>query len=274
MKISRPAQHIGDGALLLTGQVMHERLRPTRNRFVYPVFCVRVNLDRLAGLSRWWFGVNRWRLLSLFVRDYGPRDGSDLATWMRAQLAEAGLPNDGPIWLQTFPRLFGYAFNPVSFWYCHDSAGQLRALLAEVNNTFGERHRYLLAAGDAAPIGPGTTLTCRKSFHVSPFCEVEGHYEFRLRESAGTAFTGIDYFDRDGLLLRTSVGGRKQPFSRAQVLSAVLRQPLLTFGVVARIHRQALRLWLRKVPFHTKPAPPAVAQTIHVTESSSEKHPL
>eukprot|EP01037_Dinobryon_pediforme_P019287 gene19287-19681_t len=127
-------------AYLLRGQVMHERLRPVHHRFVYPVFCVRLNLARLAEAGNIWFGIDRRRLMSLRMRDYGPRDGSSLDAWMRLQLSQAGLPADGEIWLQTFPRVFGIVFNPVSFWYCHDSNGVLRAVLAEVNNTFGQTY--------------------------------------------------------------------------------------------------------------------------------------
>src|SRR5450830_1417047 len=155
-------------AYLIRGQVMHERLRPAQHRFVYPVFCLRLNLGRLSEAGNFWFGINRRRLMSLRTRDYGPRDGSDLEQWMRAQLRELGLPADGEIWLQTFPRLFGFVFNPVSFWYCHDSHGALRAVLAEVNNTFGESHRYLLADGEGKAITAETRLLCAKALHVSP----------------------------------------------------------------------------------------------------------
>ncbi|MEM5454033.1 DUF1365 domain-containing protein [Paraburkholderia phytofirmans] len=244
-------------AWLLTGKVMHERLRPKHHRFTYPVFYVRCDLDRLASLDSGWFGIDRWRPLSLYRRDHGPRDGSDLATWMREQLSAAGVEEaNGRIWLQAFPRVFGYAFNPVSFWFCHDRDGQLRALLAEVRNTFGERHSYLLSAKSAAPIAANTRLMCRKVLHVSPFCRVEGGYTFRVREASNSASVSIDYHDADGLLIRTALGGRLTPLTRASALAALLRQPLLTVGVIARIHWQALRLALKKVPFHGKhPAP-------------------
>lgn len=245
-------------AWLLLGRVMHERLRPARHRFVYPVFYLRCNLDRLPALRHWWFGIDRWAPLSLATRDYGPRDGSDLAAWMRKLLVEANLPADGEIWLQTFPRVFGYAFNPVSFWHCHDRAGQLRAVLAEVNNTFGASHRYLLCAPDRCAIGPDTVLSCHKALHVSPFCVVEGSYAFRLRDTGGTSFAGVDYYDATGLVIRTAIGGRRLPFSRANVLGALARQPWLTVSVMARIHWQALCLWLKKVPFRGKdPGPGA-----------------
>ncbi|WP_374352488.1 DUF1365 domain-containing protein [Chitinimonas sp.] len=251
-----------DDAQLIIGQVMHERLRPLRNRFVYPVFCIRLRLAALDRLNQAWFGVNCWRPLSLRTRDYGPRDGSSLDGWMRELLNRQGIACDGDIWLQTFPRLFGYAFNPVSFWYCHGANGQLIAVLAEVSNTFGEHHRYLLTAPDGGAIVAGQLMHCRKMFHVSPFCPVAGHYQFRLRETDSSAFMGIDYHDGDGLLLRTAIGGHRQDFSPANLRRTLLRFPLMTLAVVARIHLQALRLWRARLPFFRKPAPPSHSLTL------------
>lgn len=236
-------------AQLLVGQVMHRRLRPVANRFVYPVFAVRVNLSALGRLTGPWFGVDCLRPLSLRTRDYGPRDGSDLLAWIRSLLRDAGLSVDGEVWLQTFPRVAGWMFNPVSFWYCHDVDGTLRAVLAEVNNTFGQCHCYLLCARDGGPILGNAVLTCRKQLHVSPFCRVEGGYQFRFIESSATAVVRIDYHDRDGLLLRTAIGGRLQPFDAVHLRRVLLRQPLLALQVICRIHWQALRLWIKGVPF-------------------------
>ncbi|GGY14560.1 DUF1365 domain-containing protein [Paludibacterium paludis] len=246
-------------AYLLTGHVMHHRLRPIANRFVYPVFCLRLNVSALADMRGLWFGVDCWRPLSLRTRDYGPRDGSPLLPWIHAQLTEAGLCADGDIWLQTFPRVFGYVFNPVSFWHCHDAAGRLIAVLAEVNNTFGERHCYLLSRTDGGPIMASCQLICRKRLHVSPFCKVEGHYRFRFTEQVNRSLTRIDYHDAAGVLLRTSISGRLRALTSKTAATALLRQPLLTMGVVARIHWQALKLWLQRVPFFRKPYPPATA---------------
>ncbi|WP_158904187.1 DUF1365 domain-containing protein [Burkholderia sp. L27(2015)] len=276
--VTRPA------ALLLLGKVVHERLRPVRHRFVYPVFCVRCDLARLAELDSWWLGVNRWAPLSLYARDYGPRDGTDLDAWMRAQLSDAALPADGEIWLQTFPRVFGYAFNPVSFWLCHDRAGHLRALLAEVRNTFGARHAYLLSANDRGVIDARTVLVCRKVLDVSPFCRVEGHYAFRVRDSRRaqaqrTVSTAIDYHDAQGLLIRTVIAARTVPLTCASGLRALARQPWLTFAVVMHIHWQALRLWVKKVPFHGKcPAPrtgdgmPETTDAIAASNQQDSRH--
>ena len=250
-----------NNAYLINGVVMHQRLRPAPHRFLYPVFAVRLPLSSLESIGNAWFGVDRRRLMSVRTKDYGPRDGSPLLPWIRQQLAEAGLPHDGEVWLQTFPRLFGYAFNPVSFWYCHDAAGRLVAVLADVNNTFGEHHAYLLANRHGTPITSGSTLTCRKQLHVSPFCRVEGHYRFRLAEKADRMLMRIDYHDAQGPLLNTSISGRMTPLTPTATVAALLRQPLLTFAIIGRIHWQALRLWRKKVPFFGKPQPPATTLT-------------
>lgn len=277
MNPARVDVDVDPAAWLLTGHVMHERLRPKRHRFTYPVFYVRCDLDRLASLDRGWFGIDRWRLLSLHRLDHGPCDGSDLAAWMRVQLSAAGLDvANGRIWLQAFPRVFGYAFNPVSFWFCHDRDGHLRALLAEVRNTFGARHSYLLSAPGNAPITAETTLECRKVLHVSPFCRVEGSYEFRVRETPNSASVSIDYRDADGLLIRTALVGRLKPLTRSIALAALIRQPLLTVGAAARIHWQALRLAIKRVPFHGKnPAPgrTADASTDAATDHAASGQP-
>ncbi len=248
-------------AQLVHGQVMHARVRPVAHRFVYPVFYVRLNLARLDACNSRWFGVDRWRVLSIRRRDYGPRDGSNLELWIRALLHEHGMAADGEIWLQTFPRVAGYAFNPINFWHCHDADGALRAVLAEVNNTFGETHRYLLQID--AVHGASGTASAVKQLHVSPFCQVQGHYRFRFRLGASTHCTGIDYHDTDGLLIRTALSGHPVALTARAVLGAVLRYPLLGIGVVARIHWQALRLWLKRVPFFSKPPAPTLHTTVH-----------
>jgi hypothetical protein len=235
---------------------MHERLWPFGNRFLYPVFYLRLPLSDLHAADGACFGVDRHRALSLRSRDYGAGDGSDLLEWIRDLLRDAGLDASGEVYLQTMPRIFGYAFNPISCWYCHDSGGRLRAILADVNSTFGERHRYLLGAADGGEIGPRTALECRKRMHVSPFCDVTGRYRFRVLERAGRAVLSIDYHDGERLVLRTVVGGRLVPATQRALLRALLHQPLLTLGVTLKIHWQALRLWLRGLPIRSKPPHP------------------
>jgi len=250
------------GPLIFFGRVMHARLRPKRNAFSYGVFFVRFplsSLDRLAGPL---FSVDRFNLLSFHRRDHGARDGRDLEGWVRALLATEGIRSaDGEIWLQAFPRVLGFVFNPVSFWLCHDRDGRLRAVVCEVNNTFGEHHNYLLAHADERPIEPQDVLAARKVFHVSPFCEVVGGYRFQFALDTAATRVRIDYDDPAGKLLVTSVSGQARPMTTARVIQAFAQYPWMTAAVVARIHWQALRLWLKGVRFVSKPAPPAEETT-------------
>ena len=242
---------------LYLGQVMHRRVRPTQNRFVYPVFFLSIPLSNVEALANRWVGVNRPGLFSFRFADHGARDGTHPLAWVRGLLAGAGLAGvDGEVWLQTFPRVLGYVFNPVSFWYCHDRAGDLRAIVCEVNNTFGERHCYLLAHPDARAIRAGEELATRKTFHVSPFFPVAGGYRFRFSASERRALARIDYHDDAGALLHTSVSGEAAAYTPRAMLAVFFSHPWMTAGVIARIHWQALRLWLKRVPFFSKPAPP------------------
>jgi uncharacterized protein len=250
------------GALLFSGEVMHSRLRPQRNRFRYPVFFLRFRVDRIDASRTRLLSVDRWNLFSLQRRDHGARDGSDLDAWIRRLLQAEGIRTvDGEIWLQTFPRVLGYVFNPISFWLCCDRQRRLRAVLCEVSNTFGERHNYLLAHADERPLEPGDRLTARKVFHVSPFCEVRGSYRFQFGIAPDACAIRIEYDDGDGMLLATSVHGRAQPLTDARLLRAFVRYPWMTLAVIARIHWQALRLWRKGVPFFSKPVPPAQGTT-------------
>jgi DUF1365 family protein len=198
---------------------------------------------------------NRPGLFSFADRDHGA-GGVDALAWIEQLLADEGvLEADGEIWLQTYPRMMGYAFKPVSFWYAHRADGSLRAVLVEVNNTFGERHCYLL---DGADVGYGSTLQAKKVFHVSPFCSVNGGYRFRFGRTNDRVMARIEHVDERGPIIVTSVSGELQPLTRNSVRTACLSMPLLTWGVIARIHWQALALWRKHVPFHRKPTPPPV----------------
>ena len=245
-------------AEIVFGQVMHRRLRPVENRFAYRVFFLRLPLTRLEQCSNALFSIERPNLLSLRYRDHGARDGSHPLAWIRGLLAAQGLEcADGEVWLQTFPRVLGYVFNPVSFWFCEDRAGRTRAILAEVNNTFGERHSYLLSHADRRPIADGDELAARKALHVSPFCALAGGYRFRFRNGDRLRMARIDYADEGGPLLLTSIAGSARALRASALARAFFTHPLMTFGVIARIHWQAARLWLKRVPYFPKPAPPA-----------------
>lgn len=261
MNAAMAQAHIG------LGQVRHARLRPARNSFAYPTYFLMLPMRSLRHAPCAVLPRNRFGLISFFDRDHGDGRGDSLA-WLDHVLVREGV-NDatGEVWLHCYPRVLGFTFKPVSFWYCHRPDGSLAAVVVEVNNTFGERHCYLLTGQDVAF---GRELRTSKVFHVSPFCDVSGSYRFRfmctgLQRPAGDEEHGpartvarIDHFDADGLLIQTSVSGRLQPLTHARIRAAFFGMPLMTWGVIARIHWQALKLFAKRVPFFRKPqAPPS-----------------
>jgi DUF1365 family protein len=244
------------------GQVRHTRLHPQRNVFAYGTYFLMLPMRTLSAQGSDVLAINRTSWLSFFDTDHGdgrgPQAGGALA-WVDELLRSEGIDDaTGEAWLHCYPRVLGYTFNPVSFWYCHTETGKLRAIVVAVNNTFGERHVYLLDQPQLV-----TELRAQKVFHVSPFCAVEGGYRFRfMLNLQPTATHGprtlarIDYDDARGPLIETSVSGALEPVTRQSIRKALWRYPVMTFGVMARIHWQALRLWLRKTHFFRKPEPP------------------
>jgi DUF1365 family protein len=259
-------------ALIGFGQVRHTRLRPKRHAFAYPTFFLMLPLRTLQRTGSGALARNRSAWISFFDVDHG--DGrtdeqGGLLGWLEELLHSHGVRDaDGEVWLHCYPRVLGYAFKPVSFWYCHASNGELRAIVVEVNNTFGERHCYLL---DAPRYGQEARAT--KAFHVSPFCRIEGEYRFRFMrtERAGIAQTvvRIDHDDALGPLLQTSVSGVLEPVTASSIRKAVWRYPAMTLTVIARIHWQALQLWRKRVPVFGKPKPPKNFVTHSTTTSSA-----
>ncbi len=259
-------------AMLGFGQVRHSRLRPVINAFTYPTYFLMLPLRSLKREASALASKREWRInqrgaLSFFEADHGdgrvPEQGGVLG-WLDELLHSEGIHDaTGEAWLHCYPRVLGYTFKPVSFWYCHrapdDQGGTLRAIVVEVNNTFGERHCYLLDAP-----AYGKELRASKVFHVSPFCKVEGHYRFRFmrttQQGLNKTVARIDYCDGtdapNPVLLQTSVSGTLEPITPHALRRALWRYPAMTLGVVLHIHWQALRLWIKSVPFFGKPTPP------------------
>ena len=261
---------MNSAALIGTGEVRHTRVRPARNGFVYPTYFLMLPMRSLRASPSPPLPRNRFGLISFFDRDHGDGRADSLA-WLDEVLAREGVDDaSGEVWLHCYPRVAGFTFKPVSFWYCHRADDSLAAVVVEVNNTFGERHCYLLAGADLAF---GRELQASKVFHVSPFCDVSGSYRFRfmctglhpaptaarsqMPMTAPRTIARIDHHDAQGLLIQTSVSGVLRPLTAASMRAAFFGMPLMTLGVIARIHWQALRLWFKRVPFFHKPAPPS-----------------
>ncbi|MGD2064479.1 MAG: DUF1365 domain-containing protein [Nitrospirota bacterium] len=247
-----------EDATLYVGEVMHRRHFPVRYRFAYRVFSLLLDVDRLeetAGRSRL-FSHNRFNVFSVYDRDHGPRDGTPLARWVETMLAGHGITLEGGrVLLLSLPRIFGYAFNPLSLWYCLHRDGRLLAVLCEVKNTFGEQHGYLLH-DSGAPLTWPLRREVEKRFHVSPFISMYATYRFRLsRPDAGLAI-GIQEYQEGRLMLVAAQTAAGQPFNDRNLLHALLAIPLLNLKVIAAIHWQALKIWLRGAPVFRKPLPP------------------
>jgi DUF1365 family protein len=281
-------------ALIGWGQVRHTRHRPAHHAFAYPTAFLMLPMRSLAlagireqGLAptqshlhkalratdrdALWerapareceptaLAINRSAWFAFHDADHGdgrPAENGGALAWLDELLQKEGIHDAaGEVWLQAFPRVLGHAFKPVSFWYAHRADGSLAAIVAEVNNTFGERHCYLLPEPRY-----GQTILANKVFHVSPFCDVQGEYRFRFmrtqHQGQDRIVARVDHVDDEGPLIDTSWSGALEPATAAALRRVMWRFPLLTLGVVARIHWHALLLWLKKVPFWHKPEPP------------------
>jgi len=241
---------------LLAGQTYHGRGGAVANAFRYSVdYCL---LDPETARGPALFSRNRANLLALHDRDHGgpPGQGSGVG-WVRAVLAAHQLGRaDGRILLLAQPRMLGHVFNPVSFWLCHGRDGTLRAVIAEVSNTFGDRHAYLCHHPDQRPITRHERLGAAKLFHVSPFLPIAGGYSFRFDVRADRIGVWIDWRGADERLYAT-LTGRRRPLTNRAILRSALRRPLGPRRVLGLIHWQALKLWWKGGRWHPRPAPPA-----------------
>jgi DUF1365 family protein len=220
---------------IYTGMVVHKRLRPKRHQLRYRVFSLLLDLDELPSLSLRWLGINRPGLLSFREADHG--DGGPLRSWVTARLAEAGIVADGPVRLLCYPRMLGYVFNPLTVYFCYRADGTLAAIIHEVHNTHGERHAYVLPAGEGV-----VRQSCSKTFFVSPFMPMDCVYHFTISPPDEQVRIGIVECDRDGVLLTATFSGERTALSDAGLLRAVFAHPLMTLKVTAAIHWEAVKL--------------------------------
>ena len=246
---------------LYQGRVMHHRLRPVQHRFTYRVFSLFLDLDELPELARRlrFLSFEHSNLLSFRAIDHGTRDGSPLKPWVLARLAEAGIVLTGPrIRLLCFPRVLGFAFNPISVYFCYEG-DRLAAVVYEVKNTFGGQHAYSFGVRRA---GAGDRLavhSCAKEFYVSPFIDMAARYDFHVAEPGERLALLIRESEHGDPLLIASQVGERLPLTDAVILRCLAADLLMTFKVFIGIHVEALRLWLKGVPMFTRESSPAPA---------------
>jgi uncharacterized protein len=237
-----------DAAALYVGEVMHARLKPIGHRFNYRVMSLLIDLDRLADADRQspLFGVNRAALYSFNEADHGDRNRSSLRAYVQRCAAERGIDlTGGRVLLLCYPRLLGYTFNPLSVYFCYRRDGRLGLLIYEVRNTFGDIHSYALAVKPDEVSDAGIRQQRDKLFYVSPFIEMAMRYHFRVSPPADKVKLRILETDREGPLLAATFSGRRRALTSAALLRAFFSLPLVTFKIVAAIHWEALRLWLK-----------------------------
>lgn len=252
---------MGIGAGIYAGSVMHRRFRPKMHHFKYSVFALLADVDTLPELGRRlrFFSHNRFNLFSLHDKDFG--SGGDL----RPHLDEMAYSAVGHGIVKRFvvlcyPRVLGYVFNPLTVFYGLDAEDRVAVTIYEVSNTFGERHSYVMAT---EPDNGGVIRhVCEKVFHVSPFNRVSGRYAFRTALPGETAAIGIRLDDEDGPLLAAHFAGVRQPMTDRHLLKQFAVNMFLTHKVWLTIRWEALRLWMRGLPIHRKPVPPATQASV------------
>ena len=245
---------------LYTGWVAHERTRPARNSFRYPIYYLGLYLDELDELDSTLrrFSHNRANTVSFWDRDHGPRDGSPLRPWIDGVLASVGIDlTGGRVMVLTFPRVLGARFYPVSFWYCFRADGTPLAIMAEVHNTYGDRHNYLLHS-NGQPFDFSSHPKTTKAFFVSPFVQREDvTYEFAFSEPAEEISASILDIVSGSPMLTAAIDVKARELTDSTLTSTVLRHGPISVVALLRIHWQALKLLLKRVPFFPHTPPPA-----------------
>ena len=252
------------------GLGVHERVRPKHHRLRYKVFSLLLDIDELDVLDAKFrlFAHNRWAPLAFFDRDHGPTDGTPLRPWVQARLKEVGLDiSNGAIRLLCYPRVFGYVFNPLSVYFCYNESTHLQAILYEVCNTYKERHTYII------PVDEGDrNVICQhvqKSMYVSPFISMDSTYHFRILPPAAETIISIRQEDCEGPFLVASFAGKRKNISGETLVKTLLRFPFLTFKIIAGIHWEALRLWLKGIRLVVyKPAAQSIESSIGQSKPS------
>lgn len=257
---------------LYFGKVIHKRFRPKAHSLAYRVFWLFLDLEEMDQLDARLrhFSAGRFNLISFYPRDHG--DGTDvpLRTQITRWLEQGGIDiGQGAIRLLTMPRILGYVFNPISVYYCYDEAQRLAALVYEVTSTFKNRHSYVIPVPQADLGQRRFEQAAAKALYVSPFMNMDMDYRFRGHVPSDALDLAIDGMDAHGKLIHASLLAQRQPLTDASLLRAIMAFPLLTMKVVAAIHWEALKLWLKGIGLTKQPAPPVEAATVQTVSHRS-----
>ncbi len=246
---------------LLTGETTHKRFVPFEQRFRYKLFMIDIDIDRLDDAHQVspFFSVNRPGVFSFSEKDHGSRGACSLREWADAKFREAGVElAGGAVRLTTFPRHLFYKFAPISLWFGYDADGDVKGVIYEVNNTFGETHCYVAAtASDSVSLHEAD-----KVFHVSPFFDISGQYRFTLRPPEKGVNLIVDSVGSETRTHMATIQTRRMPATSANLLKTAVSRPLSSIGVTLGIHWEALKLWLKGAKYHSKPTPPSREATV------------
>ena len=241
-----------NNSCIYNGTVIHKRFKPKQHFFKYKVFSLFIDLSELKKIEKEvsFFSYNKFNLISFFDIDHGSRDGESLKKWVKKNLAKIQIYNENiKIKLLCYPRIFGYVFNPLSIFFIYDENNYLISILYEVKNTFGEQHTYVFKTEKNRNL---TENSCYKKFHVSPFIEMDCKYFFKILNPEQKLSVIINQSDNEGKLLFASQDGVRSELNSKNLIFSYISHPLMTFKVIAAIHFEAFKLWLKGIRFVKK----------------------
>ncbi len=243
---------------IFEAKIVHKRLNPIQNKFLYRQNYTAFSLYDLSKLKKWCFSVNKPNFFAFYENDLGHYNSINLLDWVLDAIknVELDISDVADIIVITSPRVFFYTFNPISFFLVLDKSSNLMAVLAEVHNTYGEPHTYIIVKDDQTPISSEDVLHAKKALHVSPFFEVKGHYQFRFKWNDHKFSAWITYLVDGQVMLLTSMVGNLYPLTHKKLFTWLLKIPLWTFKTTLLIHYQAIILWVKGLKYFPKPKPP------------------
>ena len=237
---------------IYNGTVIHKRFKPKIHFFKYKVFSILIDISEINLLDKTLkiFSYNKFNIVSFYDEDHGPRDGTSVKEWVIKNLQDNQIDTqDIKIKLLCYPRIFGFVFNPLSIFFIYNKKSELISILYEVKNTFNEQHTYIFKNKENE-----NTIkhTCKKKFHVSPFIEMNCTYFFKILKPGDKISVIIDQYDEEGKLLYASQDGSRIELNNKNLFLSYLKHPLMTFKIIAAIHFEAFKLWIKGIKFIKK----------------------